>query len=158
MPKKKKEKKERKVIGPKEELFCRYYSQSGQAFGNATLSYALAFGKDISKRKQYNVCSELGSRLLRKVEIYGRCEEILEETIEEKIVDKELAKVIKQDGNLKVKVAAITEYNRVHGRHTEKHKHEFEGLSSEALADRAAEIIAGIVGDRQGAGDAGPGE
>lgn len=134
-------------LPPKEELFCQYYAKSGHAFGNATLAYSLAFGKDLSDEKQYAVCSELGSRLLRKVEVYHRKEEILAETLEEKIVDKELAKVILQDAKMKEKVAAIGEYNKVRGRHTEKHKHEFEGISSEALADRLARILAGNSGD-----------
>lgn len=36
------------TLTPKQELFCKYYTTSGHTFGNATLSYALAYGYDFA--------------------------------------------------------------------------------------------------------------
>ena len=77
----------------------------------------------------------------------------MNEKIDNEIVDKELAKVIQQSDNLHAKVSAISEYNKVNGRITEKHKHAFDGISDEALTERAAELIAGALGAQSGAGD-----
>ena len=141
---------------PKEELFCQYYAKSGQAFGNQTRAYGLAYGKDFNDVKQATVCSSLSNRLLGKVKIYKRCEALLNEKIDNEIVDKELAKVIQQSDNLHAKVSAISEYNKVNGRITEKHKHAFDGISDEALTERAAELIAGIIGSQSGTRDKKP--
>lgn len=35
------------ILSPKQEAFCRYYTQNYELFGNATLSYALAYGYDL---------------------------------------------------------------------------------------------------------------
>jgi hypothetical protein len=137
-------------LKPKEELFCQYYARSGQAFGNQTKSYALAFGKDFGNKKQSELCSSMSNRLLGKVKIYRRCEQLLNEKINNEVVDKELAKVIKQSENLHAKVSAISEYNKVRGRITTKHK--FEGVSDEALTEKLAERLAGIIGDNRRTG------
>ncbi len=142
--------KKSKRLKPKEELFCQYYAKSSLSFGNARKSYALAFKKKSITQKQKEVCDVLAWRLLSKVHIYSHCQELLNEKIDDEIVDKELAKVIQQGENLHAKVSAISEYNKVRGRITEKHKHQFEGISDEALTERAAELIAGVVGDKSG--------
>lgn len=143
-------------ISPKEELFCQYYSKSGQAFGNARLAYSLAFGKAFLTDAQKSVCDTLSQRLFRKVLIYKRCDDLMKETIDDATADSELEYVIKQRENLHAKVSAISERNKVRGRIIQKHK--FEGVSDEALAERAAEIIAGVIGDKSGGGDEEKGE
>ena len=145
-------------ILPKEELFCQYYAKSGVAFGNQTKSYGLAFGKDLGDDNQNKVCQVLGNRLLGKVKIYQRCEQLLNEKINDEIVDKELAKVIQQGENLHAKVSAISEYNKVRGRITAKIKHKFEGVSDETLKERLADIVTGSDGDSEGVGDEKAGE
>lgn len=143
-------------LKPKEELFCQYYAKSGQAFGNARKAYSLAFEKGLATENQKSICDTLAGRLLSKVLVYKRCEELLNEKIDDEIVDKELSKVIQQGENLHAKVSAISEYNKVRGRIIQKHK--FEGVSDEALTERAAEIIAGVIGDKSGDGDEEKGE
>lgn len=141
--------KERK-LKPKEELFCQYYAKSGLTFGNARRSYALVHKKELETENQKRVCDVLANRLLSKIVVYNRVSKLLNEKIDDEIVDKELAKVIQQGENLHAKVSAISEYNKVRGRITTKHK--FEGVGDEALADKIAERIAGIMGDDGGIG------
>ncbi len=143
-------------LSPKEELFCQYYATSGQAFGNARLSYALAFNKPFNTRAQKSVCDTLSQRLFRKVLIYKHIETLLNKKIDDDIVDKELAKVIQQNEELKAKVSAISEYNRVRGRIT--HKHKFEGISDETLAESLAQRLTGIIGDNGRIGSKGEGK
>jgi len=124
------------TLKPKEELFCRYYTQNDELFGNATLSYAEAFGykldeladndakyddngkkvEDTTRKKAYDVCSSLGHRLLRKVKIQERNTELLNEILKDDVVDSQLSKVILQDRKLDSKVAAIREYNKLKNR------------------------------------------
>lgn len=166
-------------LTPKERLFCYYYAKSTQAFGNGTLAYALAFGKNIDEemyeerlgidykdkneikvktKKVRRVCSVMATRLLAKANIHDAIEKLLNDKIDHDIVDRELAKVIMQNKNQRAKVAAISEYNKVNGRITGKIKLKFEGQSDEALAERAAEIIAGIIGGDGGDRDEEEGE
>lgn len=155
-----------KKFTPQEELFCNLYSRSGETFGNASLSYAIAYGKDYgdpssprhgqksTKEQRANgVCRFMGSSILARHNILKRCEEILAETIADTVVDKELKRVILQNTEVRAKVAAIAEYNKLHGRITEKHKHEFEGVSTEEIEKRAAEIIARVIEAGAGTGN-----
>jgi len=141
-------------LKPKEELFCQYYATGGSgSFGNGRKSYSLAFGKKIETEKQKKVCDTLSLRLLGKVGILTRINGLLNKLINDEVVDRELAFTMTQRDNLHAKVSAISEYNKVRGRIITKIKHKFEGVSDEALTERAAEIIAGVIGDKQGTGD-----
>lgn len=140
-----------KRLSPKVELFCQYYAKSGQAFGNLRRAYALAYEKDLAKKGQDKVCDVEAQRLLGKPIIYKRIEQLLNEKIDDEIVDKELGKVIQQGENLHAKVSAISEYNKVRGRITQKHK--FEGVDNQQLTKQLAEILGEIAsGDRDSAG------
>jgi hypothetical protein len=130
------ENKEAEALKARRELFCRYYTQSGDNFGNATLSYADAFEYDLEELsrepvcdpdtgkkiedspydKQYHVCSVMSSRLLRNDEIQKRIIVRLNELLKDEIVDSELAKIISQDRDNPSKVAAIREFNELRGR------------------------------------------
>lgn len=123
-----------------EELFCKYYTQNTETYGNATMSYAEATktdldslskireldkkGKEISGTSEYDkayaVCSVQGWRLLRKDKIQKFIRVCLNEILTDEVVDSELAKVILQDGELDVKVNGIKEYNKLRKRITEK--------------------------------------
>jgi len=126
------------TLNPRQELFCRYYAQGEGTFGNATLSYAAAYEielGDLSKfdkngvlvvgkeyQADYNNCSTSASRLLRNVKMQARVTVLLNELLKDEIVDAELAKVIKQDGDLTPTVAAIKEFNKLRGRIIDKTK------------------------------------
>lgn len=116
----------------KRELFCRYYAQGDGTFGNATLSYAAAYEIELGDTtltdklgnllaakfypQEYHTCSSSGSRLLRNDKIQERITVLLNEFLRNDLVDAELAKVIKQGGDLQPKVAAIKEYNKLRSR------------------------------------------
>lgn len=173
LTKKPSKKKDKKGIVPKRELFCRYYSQNRSLFGNGALSYAAAYGYDLDnmskddavidktgkvvKKSSYdlafNVCSTEASKLLTIPMIDERVTKLINEYVTANVADRELSMVILQNRDLRAKVAAIKEYNNVAGRITTKVKHKFEGVSDEALAERAAELIAGTLRDNGGAGD-----
>lgn len=134
-----KEKKEEKLT-PKQELFCRYYTQNSVLFGNATLSYAEAYGydlevldrtylkdnkgKDIKGTSEYdkacNLCAVDGSRLLRNAKINEFMRVCLNELLSDLVVDSELAKVIVQNDEMDVKISGIREYNKLKKRVTDK--------------------------------------
>lgn len=121
---KKAQKAEKPKLNPKQEAFCRYYAQGEGTFGNATLSYAAAYDyhldaeadEDDGDSSARNVCAVEGARLLRNPHVQERVTKLLNELLKDEIVDAQLAKVIKQDGDLTPKVAAIKEYNKLRGR------------------------------------------
>lgn len=142
----------------KENLFCHYYATSGLAFGNATKAYGLAYEKNLGDKNQRLVANVEGSRMLAKPKIYNKCQELLNIKITIDIVDKELGKVILQDDDIRAKVAAIAEYNKVSGRITQRFKYEFEELSDETLRERASQAISGVLSAPQGVGEQGSGK
>lgn len=123
-------------LNPKQEAFCRHYAKGEGTFGNATLSYSAAYDIDIGDlsrrdmvgntivgrefKDEYQTCSVNGARLLRNAKVQARITELLNELLQDEIVDAELAKVIKQDGDLAPKVQAIKEYNKLRGRIIDK--------------------------------------
>ena len=65
---------------------------------------------------QYESALRSASRLLINVDIKRRINELLDESLDSNIVDRELAKTILQNENLHAKIAAIREYNRLKNR------------------------------------------
>ncbi|MGY3406115.1 hypothetical protein ACVWZV_002228 [Bradyrhizobium sp. GM5.1] len=123
----------------KRELFCQYYVNNSETFGNATHSYAEAFGyklDELSKEAEYdedgkktsdseydlacNVCAVEGNKLLRIPQIDKRITVLLNELLKDDVVDGELAKLIRQNTDNTAKVAGIREYNKLRGRIIDK--------------------------------------
>lgn len=133
-------------LTPKQELFCRYYTQNTALFGNATLAYAEAYDYSLDELSQerpvletdeegnaikygvsdydkaYNVCSVQGSKTLRIPKIQERLVKLLNEYMKDEVVDAQLMKVI-ISGEDKDKVAAIKEYNKLRQRIVDKFDH-----------------------------------
>jgi hypothetical protein len=127
---------EAKKLAIKRELFCQYYAKNRETFGNATMSYGYAFGYELDTLShesevdpetheslgdsEYdlacNVCAVEGGKLLRNPQIDARITALLNELLKDEIVDSELAKLIRQDVEMPVKVRAIAEYNKLRGR------------------------------------------
>jgi hypothetical protein len=131
-----------------QELFCRYYTQNTEIFGNATVAYAEAYdyrldelpdddavyavrtGDDgkpervlvepSTRAKARNVCGVEGHRLLKNPKVLERITALLNEMLTEEVVDAELLKVILQNHDLGPKVRAIQEFNKVRQRVTQK--------------------------------------
>ena len=143
------------AINPKNELFCQYYAKDELCFGNATLSYAEAYGyfDKIAEHKNtdlvYNQCSVSGKKLLRIAKIKARVTELLNEWLKDDIVDAELAKVIRQDYDLSVKVSAIKEYNKLKSRIVEKHELSVGRKSTDKLQDEELNRLMDVFGDKE---------
>lgn len=130
-------------LNKRKELFCQFYVKNKETFCNATESYAEAYDfkldtldttrekdpdnpmKDLPSEydRAYRVVAVEGSRLLRKVDIQDRITQLFNELLRNDIVDGELSKLIVQDSDWDVKVAAIKEFNKLKARITEKVDH-----------------------------------
>ena len=131
------------ILTLKQEQFCRNYTQNSYLFGNATLSYAEAYGYDLDNlptddqvyeqrdgvrvcvqesthKRYYHMCGAASSRLLKNVKIDKRIIELLNELMTDEQIDAEIAKVIKQNYDLPAKMRAIAEYNKLKQRIVEK--------------------------------------
>lgn len=130
-------------LTPQQELFCRYYAQNTELFGNATLSYAEAYDYKLDERSReqpilarntkgeptefgdseykiiYDQCSSHGSRLIRNGKIQERVRVLLNEFMRDDVIDAQLLKVI-VEGKDQDKVAAIKEYNKLKQRIIDK--------------------------------------
>lgn len=126
---------------PMHELFCILYAGVGTRhfFGNAQNSYVEAFGygkefhdlevklvlqqsgalrKSMSRRLQNIklIGRVSGSRLLTSVNITNRVNHFMDQFCQNEVADRELAFTIVQREDMRSKVAAIAEYNRVKDR------------------------------------------
>lgn len=150
----------------KREAFCQYYTKNQQMFGNATHSYAAAFGYELdemSREPEYegkgkkkkelpseydlacNVCAVEGNRLLRNPQVQERVTALLNELLRDDIVDSQLAKIITQDDDLQSKVRAINEYNKVRGRIIDKTR----DVTERFAMDDIRELLAPLPQERQ---------
>lgn len=143
MPRKADSKKEEKALNLKQDLFCHYFVQNNLLRGNATLSYAEAYGYDLdslpkddavykgkgetrklvessSYDKAYFVCATEGNRHLKKPHIQKLCIKLYNSLLKDDVVDAKLAKHIMQDDDMTVSVTAIREYNKLRGRIIDK--------------------------------------
>lgn len=133
-------------LTPKQEMFCRIYTQNTYLFGNGTLAYDQAYGpkleslpqddaiyappdpetglrekiKESSYDSWYQVCSNNASRLLRNARINERVKKLLVESMIDAEVDSELIYTIKQRDDFSAKMRAISEYNKLKSRITQK--------------------------------------
>lgn len=149
------------MLTPQQEVFCRYYTQNDELFGNATLSYAEAYGYDLDNmphddgkfklkdgtiafeheillmeggkekmkwaeqvepstyRRNYDYCSQAGSRLRRNEKIQARCRDLLNDFMVDKVIDARLTQIIMR-GSASDAINAIKEYNKLRQRIVEK--------------------------------------
>lgn len=136
-----------------QELFCVLYASDRDFFGNGVQAYIEAYDIDVSEAGQYNVAKSGAHENLTKAYILKRINELLDLTLNDTFVDKQLALVITQNADLPSKVRAMSEYNKLRGRITIKQKHAFEGISDESLADIAAGILAEALSGQSGTGN-----
>jgi len=104
----------------KEEEFCQtYISHDRDLYGNGTKCYLEVYGEYYSASHKgnfmsYKVAQVLAYRLLRKVKIIERINELLEEGgFNDQNVDKQHLFLLNQHSDLKTKLGAIKEYNAV---------------------------------------------
>lgn len=135
-------------LNERQELFCQYYTQVGDTFGNGAWSYAQAYsyeldsysrddavyktttdekGKTHSEKilkssydKAHLACSVGASKLLRLPKIALRIQKLRAEKMTVEFADSELMKVMSQDEDRAPKVAAIREFNLLNNRVTKR--------------------------------------
>ena len=96
----------------KQELFCKYYLELG---GNGTSAYMKAY-----KTKNYETAKVNASKLLTITNVWERIYELMKNAWFNDIsIDLELSELIKQSGNLGIKLRAIIEYNKLRRRYND---------------------------------------
>lgn len=134
------------TLTPKQEAFCRYYTQIAATFGNGTLSYAEAYGYDLDNAskddavyeknkdginilvesctydKIANICAVGAHRLVRSSKIDKYIRQLLNEMMDNNVVDARLIEIIIK-GKDQDSVNAIKEFNKLKQRITEKIDH-----------------------------------
>jgi phage terminase small subunit len=106
-------------LNANQEKFCQYYV-SKDSFANGVESYASAYGIELTE-KTYNSCKVLASKLLTNVNVLARINKLLDLSgLNDSFVDKQLTFVILQNADMSSKVKAISEYNKIKGRITDK--------------------------------------
>lgn len=111
------------LTNPKQELFCQKYAEiGGECFWSWVRAYAFAYWLDVvSNSRQYNIAKSWWSENLTKPYIFNRVQELLElGWLTDLVVDAHHAYLIRQNANLRVKISAIKEYNRMRQRTIKK--------------------------------------
>lgn len=104
-----------------QERFCQLYASDREFFGNGTQSYLEAYGLDKNDKKSCASARSGAWENLTKPYIIERINEIFEaHGLNDTFVDKQLEKLIVQDADFSTKMKAITEYNKLRQRITEK--------------------------------------
>lgn len=128
-----------KGLNTRQELFCQYFVFNDVLRGNATLCYNEAYGYKLdelaeddavwegkklieksSRDKAYNLCSVEGARFLRNPRIQERLVKLRNALLNDEVVDSKLAETIVQDDSYHARMMAISEYNKLKQRITEK--------------------------------------
>ena len=100
--------------------FCVLYASDREFFGNGTQAYIEAYNYEVKTKADSNVVRGLASRLLTNANILAYINELLDLTLNNVHVDKQLAFLVTQDAELNVKLGAIKEYNLLKTRITNK--------------------------------------
>ena len=135
MTKKKKTKSTKKKsagdkLNPLQRKFGKLYASEREFFGNGVQAYAKAYGMDLSTRGAYQSAKSAASRLLTNVNLLAYINELLDLSLNEAHVDKQLAFLITQNADFGAKLGAIREFNALRKRITQK----FEGTLTLAQA------------------------
>ncbi len=133
---------------PQWEVFCHLYASDRDFFGNGVECYAQAYGIDITEKGAYFSAKQCAYKLLTKVDINERINEILDITVSDAVIDKELNWTALQRGDLGAKVAAIKERNKLKGR-TITRLQLSGAIETEASPEQLARI-ADVVRERAG--------
>jgi hypothetical protein len=104
-----------------QQAFCELYASDKEFFGNGTQSYIEAYDMDMSKPNAYKTAAAAASRLLINVNVLNKINELLElRGLNDAFIDKQLEFLVTQNADLRTKIAAIREYNKLKSRITER--------------------------------------
>lgn len=129
-------------LTPKQQKFCELYTCDPDCFGNGFRSYVKAYGIDATKRGASAGARASASQLLTNPNILAKINELAEPMkMTDQIVDQELSFLIAQRADYGVKIRAISEYNKLRGRISQKLQIErpLEDMSDEELEAIIAE-------------------
>lgn len=108
-----------KTLTPNEEAFCVLYSSDQEFFCNGTQSYIRAFNITVGKNKDKGEVSNDAVRarayeLLTKPHILKKINDLYETRgMNDVFVDKQLEMLVTQNAELRTKLGAIQEYNKL---------------------------------------------
>ncbi len=125
-----------------QENFAQLFISETEFFGNGTQAYIEAYNVDTSKPNFYRAAQSNASRLLRNSIVLARVNFLLENKLglNDHFVDKQLAFLITQSGDMRTKLAAIREYNALKGRIKTKIEHSFTETTDSEL-DAELELV-----------------
>lgn len=131
--------------------YCYYYTLKDYiTYGNATLSYAMAYSHDLPTRpdgtidpasKEYRVCQAASSRLSGLPLIVGQVEKIMLERLNDKSIDSRLSSII-HAGKDTDSIQGIKIYNDLKGRVTRNLNLNVNSRPLESITDEELEKIA----------------
>ncbi len=107
-------------LSPLQRKFGKLYASEREFFGNGVQAYAKAYGIDLSTRGAYQSAKSVANRLLTNDNLLAYINELLDLSLNEAHVDKQLAFLITQNADFSVKMAAIREFNALRKRVTQK--------------------------------------
>lgn len=138
-------------LSPEWAEFCYYYTlKDCVTYGNATLSYSMAYGKEIPKKEdgtldtkssEYTVCQVAGSRLSGHPTIVKQVEAIMLERLKDTTVDARLSSII-HAGKDADSIQGIKIYNDLKGRITKNLNVNVSARPLENISDEELERIA----------------
>lgn len=137
LAKKKKANKEM-TLNQRQEYFCQLYATEKEFFGNGVESYLEAYGATLDKSKPnwYKTACVNASRLLSNAKVCDRINSILEDSgFNDVAVDKQLAFLLTQHTDLKTKLGAIKEFNKLKARVDDSAKIIFPNVSLVEFVD-----------------------
>lgn len=118
----------------KQKKFCQNFVSGVETCGNGVKAYADAYGYDLSNQSKYQSAKSNANRLLNTSEVNAYIEELLEaQRLTPHAVDNQLDFLIRQNGNLAVKLQAINTYYKFRKKIEDKPKESI-------LSKRAAEM------------------
>ncbi len=106
--------------------FCNLFVTK-EFFGNGVEAYIEAYEVDLTRKGAYDGARASASRLLTNANILKRINELLDgEGLNDQFVDKQLLLLLTQNADYSAKARAISEYNKLKQRITEKIEHSGE--------------------------------
>jgi hypothetical protein len=136
-----------KKLNPKQEMFCQLYATDREFFGNGVESYMEAYDPDRTEKGWYDTARANASRLLTDANILTRINELLDVTLNDAVVDKQLALVVIQNADYRSKVQAIDQYNKLKSRITSKLDITSKGKQVGGITPEAEAIFKNIFKD-----------
>lgn len=104
-------------LNMRQELFCQLYATRQEFFGNGVESYAEAYDINKNNPNWFAVAAACASRLLKHAKIIERIQQIMTDTgFNDAHADRELSFLMTQHADLKVKLGAVAEYNKLKDR------------------------------------------